>query len=559
MTMLLNYERYGGGKWGKYLRAPNLYFRITHSLGDRFVRFGEIASIRFGVKSGCDAFFMVRDVSEEFLRNYSTTNWNSAPLYTHCTREKVEARTITLIRAGDGTVHPIESTYLAPEVHSLMEIHRPLMTALDLNRRILLVSESLSELKDTFVYKYLKYGEKTTFASKKSKAVPVPERPTCASRSVWYDLTYTKRGQIVWPKAQQYRHVVLFNNNRLIVNCNLYDVFIDESQIDPELLAAILNSTLVGLMKIYFGRYAGTEGNLKTEVVDVNLLEIPDPRFATKEVAAKLINAFRRLAHRDARAMVEEEFMECRSSERAVKLDQNPVSLPLELQMNDRRDLDMAVFELLGIKDGAERERICDELYFETASHFRRSRIIEIQKQEQRAKADNRGFRTEELAADLWDALEEEEKITLSEWLAKQVTSGNEITIPVGKPQLPAATDMFRANSVLFGTSPTKSGITHLDLPSRAHAELIYLLSTSRLTGNIKLPTNAAQTEKLLSDLRERLSTTQERALQLARSRTSDEARAIELSNLLQLWIMHGKPDRKVKSATAKPILEAAK
>ena len=40
----------------------------------------------------------------------------------------------------------------------------------------------------------------------------------------------------------------------------------------------MLNSTLVGLFKTFYGRFAGTEGNLKTEVVDVNLLEVPDPR-----------------------------------------------------------------------------------------------------------------------------------------------------------------------------------------------------------------------------------------------------------------------------------------
>ena len=59
--------RYGGGKWGKYLRAPNLYFQIMEHYASRFVPLGEIATIRFGVKSGCDAFFMPHDVSQEFL------------------------------------------------------------------------------------------------------------------------------------------------------------------------------------------------------------------------------------------------------------------------------------------------------------------------------------------------------------------------------------------------------------------------------------------------------------------------------------------------------------
>jgi hypothetical protein len=45
--------------------------------------------------------------------------------------------------------------------------------------------------------------------------------------------------------------------------------------------------------------------------------------------------------------------------------------------MRDRRDLDLAVFELIGVTDAEERERLCDQLYFETAKHFREIRIVE--------------------------------------------------------------------------------------------------------------------------------------------------------------------------------------
>lgn len=50
-------DNYRAGKWGRYVRAPDLYFEIMRRFGNRFVALGEIAGIRFGVKSGCDAFF----------------------------------------------------------------------------------------------------------------------------------------------------------------------------------------------------------------------------------------------------------------------------------------------------------------------------------------------------------------------------------------------------------------------------------------------------------------------------------------------------------------------
>ena len=86
--------------------------------------------------------------------------------------------------------------------------------------------------------------------------------------------------------AQQYRHVIPANPENLICNHNLFDVHpleLDAQAID--VLTAVANSTLIANFKTFYGRYAGTEGNLKTEVVDVNLLEVPDPRNAPKAVA----------------------------------------------------------------------------------------------------------------------------------------------------------------------------------------------------------------------------------------------------------------------------------
>jgi len=541
--------RYGGGKWGKYLRAPNLYFRIMERYGERFVPLGEIATIRFGVKSGCDAFFMPRDASADFLERYSKLEWNDAPLMTYCKRAEVESRAVKLIEAGDGTVHPVEAKYLKPEIHSLMNVSRPLMTAAELERLVLMVSEPLTDLKGSYVQKYLRYGEKTTFASKKSKAVPVPLRATCASRERWYDLTYTKRGHLVWPKSQQYRHVVIHNQNRLIVNCNLYDVtVVDQETCPPEILAAILNSTLVGLTKVYFGRYAGTEGNLKTEVVDVNLLEIPDPRHVTKAVARKLQDAFKKLCQRDTSPMVEEDLMECHDVERAQRLAQRPIQLPWELQQPDRRALDLAVFELLGVADAHEREALCDELYRETAAHFRQIRVVEIQKQKQRAGSGGGEYRNDELAADLWDGLTVDERQPLAEWFAVQTATDKPIVIPEGRASLPDASDMLDANTVFFRESGAgKAAVKPVSLPSRSHAEIVFTLAQHGLRGSIRLPQSARDANELRTNLEARLVANSETANRLARSRTSDEARIADVVNLLEHWLVHGKPRRHPK------------
>ena len=261
---------YVAGKWGRFLRAPALYFRLIRNYKNRFVRLGEIAEVRFGIKSGCDAFFMPRDVTAEVLTKMKKgLPWNNVGVMTSCKRSEVESGTVRIVRAGDNTLHPIETTYLRPEVHSLMQVDRPVIRTSDLDRVVLWVNAPLSDLAETYVSKYIRWGAKQTFASKKSKAVPVPQRSTCAGRPVWYDLTSDRVGVAFWPKAQKYRHIVPANPEGLVCNCNLYTVVPDlTTEQERTTLAAILNSTLVGLFKCFYGRYAGSEGTLKTEVVD---------------------------------------------------------------------------------------------------------------------------------------------------------------------------------------------------------------------------------------------------------------------------------------------------
>src|SRR5208282_1070114 len=206
--------KYGGGKWGKYLRAPNLYFQIMERYASRFVPLGEIATIRFGVKSGCDAFFMPHDVSQEFLDKYSKLEWNDAPLHTHCKRGEVESGKVKLVLAGDGTVHPIEAEFLKPELHSMMTIYKPLIQASEVESQVLMVNKLKPALHGKYVLKYLRYGEThPVTTNKKASALTVPDRATCANRDPWYDLTYTKPGHLVWAKGQQYRHIAVFNKN----------------------------------------------------------------------------------------------------------------------------------------------------------------------------------------------------------------------------------------------------------------------------------------------------------------------------------------------------------
>ncbi len=345
---------YRAGKWGRYVRAPDIYFDIMRRFGNRFVPLGEIAEIRFGVKTGCDAFFMPWDITDDVLSRFPTDrefrrNAGGAP------RADVESGRLRIVKAGDGTVHPIEAEYLATQLHTLRNVRRTVIRAVNLDRVIILVSDPIDTLKakSPWISRYLRYGATTTFASRKSAHVPLPERPTCASRDPWYDLVpLLHPGIAFWPMAHHYVHIVPGNPERLVCNHRLFDVGQSNlSDRESRILVAVLNSTVVGLWKNFYGRYTGTEGSLDTEVLDVKLVDVPDPRNVSQVVAKRLLAAFQRICKREVGRLVEEQLMECRTPDRASRLAAGPLVLSRELQQDDRRELDDAVLELIGVAE----------------------------------------------------------------------------------------------------------------------------------------------------------------------------------------------------------------
>ena len=97
---------YTAGKWGRFLRAPDLYFEIMERFRDKFVPLGSVVDIRFGVKTGCDAFFMPKDVTDKVLAdNPDDKDFRTA---TGVARRDVVSGKLRIIEDGAKVLHPIE-------------------------------------------------------------------------------------------------------------------------------------------------------------------------------------------------------------------------------------------------------------------------------------------------------------------------------------------------------------------------------------------------------------------------------------------------------------------
>ncbi len=531
---------YVAGKWGRYLRAPDLYFEIMERYQSRFVPLGQLVDIRFGVKTGCDAFFMPKDVTEFVLATYQEDKEFRQAV--GISRPLVVAGTLRIVEDGAGTYHAIEPKFLRAEVHSLMKVDRPVVRAKNLDRVVVLVPSPLSAIKGTHAYKYIKYGEQATYASTKSKAVPVPQRSTCAARDPWYDLTkLVNPGFAFWPMAQQYRHIIPANPESLVCNHNLFDLGAAQlTKKEQSVLVAILNSTALGLFKNFYGRYAGTEGNLKTEVIDVNLIDVPDPRNVPENIAKKLVTAFKSMCKRNVGGLVGQALKECHTYERARELATRKVTLPLELTQPDRRNLDDAVFELLGVSDPQERSRWIDRLYEVTTRHFRDVRVTEIQKMEDRRTGGSTKFAVADHAADAWDALDLTDLIPVAEWVAAHAAGDCEmINIPSERPVHLTSDALFDNESVYFGRTRRE----YVVCQTSGEAQLIARMANLGVSGEVSVPKTDRSAKKLLSTLNVRIEKAETRLRELAASRSSDRDMQDQVLDLLKRWYVLGKSD----------------
>ena len=534
-------EAYRAGKWGRYVRAPDFYFEVMRRLGKQFVPLGEIATIRRGITSGCDPFFMPKDISAQMLQQHQTDRVFREQ--TGASRSNVESGKLRILEAGDGSLHPIEARYVSPEVHSLMKVTRPVVRSGDVDRVVLLVGEDDDKkgVANRWVRQYLRYGMTATFSSAKSKGLPVPERSTCAARQPWYDLTRLVRpGFAFWPKAQQYRHIIPANPDRMICNCNLYDLHSDTlNATEQAALVSSLNSTIVGFFKTFYGRFAGTEGNLKTEVVDVKLIEVPDPRRVSATLSKRLEVALDSLARRKSGRLVEEQLMDCHSPERARNLAAGPLVLPEELQQPDRRELDDAVFEMLGVLDSGERSELIDRLYEATSQHFRDIRVVEIEKMEQRARSEGTRLNVHDLAADIWDAVELNDSLSVGQWLTESPQADVWVDVPEERAAALLDSPLFPDHTVYFGRSRKEQ----VHCGSRSQAQLVLYLAELGVSGKLKIPGGYESANDLLGRLEARLREARTAFSELVESRTGDPRIREQLLDVLQLWFVHGRDE----------------
>jgi len=221
--------KYKGNKWGgKYLRAPDIYFKIIEKAGDKLVRLGDIAEVRFGIKTGCNEFF--------YLDDEKIKEWG------------------------------IEEEFLKPVIKSPRECRTIVIDPDVLPNKLFMCHKTKKQLKDTNALEYIKWGESKGFH----------KRPSTRSRPRWWSLNSSHTGKIAWAMIHAARHSVHYNPYAVELDHNFFEILSSPEQEDFIGLYAF--SVFGILFKEMFGRqYGGGSGPIKTDGIDIQQLLFINP------------------------------------------------------------------------------------------------------------------------------------------------------------------------------------------------------------------------------------------------------------------------------------------
>jgi methylase of polypeptide subunit release factors len=526
-------EAYFGGKWGIHLRAPDLWFEWQARIGAQLVPLGKLVQIRFGVKSGKDGYFFPIDITAKCLEDF--TNPVAFEHEYGVPRRRVEKGEIKLVLAGEGRgeLHAIESEYLEPEVHSLMDVDSFAVDASQCAKSVFLAPSNVP-LKP-HAKAYVKWGEAQKFHL----------NPTCASRETsethWYDLTRLPRPSVILPKIQQYRLIAFLNPENLYQNSSLLGLY-GLSADDANYFAGLLNSTFGVLPRLLYARGLGNEGNSQLDVYSAKMLPMPASR--SKAAMKKVGDAFQAMTARKALSFIPERRMRQVAFERQGKRDAlKQFSDLCELDMPDRHALDHAVLELLGIKTKKERAEWINGLYLYLRQFFEEARRKEEQAIVNKNTTRRKGaVSPQDLALQLAGELNTREPELFrayreifndagvgDAWIAREVPAE-------GVPEVHA--DL---HDVGLRFMRGKKQIEFVSLPSEAHAALAWTAIQEKRWGEtVQLPRDERPCVALLRDYRAFLSRRDGRLREIIAERVADEEVQARVFDLLVERVRRG-------------------
>lgn len=216
-------SRYAGEGWGKYFRAPHIYWTILKRGIDKLVSVGKIADVQLGIKTGANGFFI--------LDQSTISKWN------------------------------IETEFLKPLITNLEESQSILIRPEQLSSHVFMCGKERSELIGTAALDYIKWGETREFHETRS----------CRGRQRWYDVGQRPIPYLNFPRRTPATTAKTFyTSNGCYALDKFVDVHVPANMRIP--FCFYLNSTIFQLIVNVNGRSSLGYGTLEVQTSDLKTL-----------------------------------------------------------------------------------------------------------------------------------------------------------------------------------------------------------------------------------------------------------------------------------------------
>lgn len=296
---------YIGDKWGgKYLKAPDIYFRILERGKDKFIRLGDVANIKRGFTTGANDFF--------YLTNTQIQQWK------------------------------IEKEYLKSVIKSPRECHSILVNPDNLEYKVFMCGKSKDELGKTNALKYIEWGEKTEIEIKQGKNKGKKIKgfqniETTKNRRQWWTLSEDFGAHVFIQMTFNDIFKIIYSEDIIFADARYYEVKTKIKNIHM-----LLNSSISTLFIELYGRANLGEGALDFKVYEAEKILILKPDLL-KEIDNKNFKSF---MAREIKSI----FEECGFDKSKPIRDQEPKPLP------DRKELDDIIFDILDLTKEERKE-----------------------------------------------------------------------------------------------------------------------------------------------------------------------------------------------------------
>ncbi len=252
-------------KWGKFLRAPDVYFELMEKLADKLVPLSEVADVRRGYTTGINKFF-------------------------YLTEERAEQ-------------YGIEDEYLVPVVKSPKEISGLVVEPEKLKYRLFLCNRSKDELRALGHMGALKYIKDVGEKGATNEGVRWPEVPSVQGRKHWWAIQDREPAKVVGQMITGDRFFVALNMSKAYIDHNLFEFF--PKKVKSEQLWASLSFAGAFLYREINGRSNLGDGALKFEGIDWKACLIPNPQLIPKTRIPKrsTTSIFKEVKRKDRQAL----------------------------------------------------------------------------------------------------------------------------------------------------------------------------------------------------------------------------------------------------------------